>query len=102
MPESPSPRDRSTKLPSDKDPSKPVESSAGRKVAQSNRRELVKYAGLSTQVFLSVGLSLFVGIKTDKWLKTSFPIFAWALPLLVIVALIVKLIKETSGHGDRH
>ncbi len=76
MPESPSPRD--------------------------NRREVVKYAGLTTQVFLAVGLSLFAGIKVDKWLKTSFPIFAWVLPLLVIVALIVKLIKETSGHGDRH
>ena len=61
------------------------------------RRELMRYAGLSTEVAASVGLSLFLGIKADKWLKVSFPILSWALPLLVIVVLLVNLIKSGSG-----
>jgi hypothetical protein len=61
------------------------------------RRELMRYAGLSTEVAGSVGLSLFLGIKADKWLKVSFPILSWVLPLLVIVLFIVQLIKASSG-----
>jgi hypothetical protein len=61
------------------------------------RRELLRYAGLSSQVCASVGLALFLGIKADKWVHISFPIFSWALPLLVIVYLIIQLIKGASG-----
>ena len=60
-------------------------------------RELIRYAGLSTEVAASVGVSLFLGIKADKWLKVSFPMLAWILPLLVIVLLMVLLIKANSG-----
>ena len=61
------------------------------------RRQLMRYAGLSTEVAASVGVSVWLGIKVDKWLKVSFPIFSWALPLLVIVLLLVQLIKASSG-----
>jgi len=67
---------------------------------RSNRRELLRYAGLSSEVFGSVGVSLFLGIKADKWLHVSFPLLSWCLPLLVIVLLIVKLIKESSKKKD--
>ena len=63
----------------------------------SRRRELVRYAGLSTQVVVSIGVSVFLGMKADKGLKVSFPILSWALPLLVIVVLLVNLIKSGSG-----
>jgi hypothetical protein len=61
------------------------------------RRELIRYAGLSTQVVVSIGVSVFLGMKADKWLKVSFPILSWALPLLVIVVLLVNLVKSGSG-----
>ncbi|MHA4809815.1 AtpZ/AtpI family protein [Flavitalea flava] len=69
-------------------------------VKPDNRRELLRYAGLSTEVVASVGLSIFIGVKADKWLHVSFPLLTWALPLLVIVVLIVKLIKESSKNRD--
>jgi hypothetical protein len=65
-----------------------------------NRRDLFRYAGLSTEVFASVGLAVFIGIKTDKWVHLSFPVFSCGLPLIVIVVLIVKLVKETSKRQD--
>jgi hypothetical protein len=64
------------------------------------RRELMRYAGLSTQVVVSIGVSVFLGMKADKGLKLSFPILSWALPLLVIVVLLVSLIR--SGPGKKN
>jgi type IV secretory pathway TrbD component len=61
-----------------------------------NNRDLLKYAGLTAQIFAGLGLAIFIGMKLDKWLHISFPVLVWVLPLLVIVSLIYKLIKETS------
>jgi hypothetical protein len=65
--------------------------------SRDRRRELIRYTGLSTQVVVSIGVSVFLGIKGDKALKVSFPILSWALPLLVIVVLLINLIREGSG-----
>lgn len=59
-------------------------------------RELWRYAGLATQLFVSLGLAVFVGLKLDKWLHLRFPVLVWVLPLAIIVSLIYKLIKETN------
>ena len=61
------------------------------------RRELVRWAGLSTEVVASLGVSVYLGVKADKWLKLSFPILSLALPLLVIVVLLINLIKAGSN-----
>ena len=61
-----------------------------------NNRDLLKYAGLATQLFLAIGLAVFFGIKLDDWLNISFPVLVWVLPLLIIVSIIYKLIKETN------
>lgn len=60
-----------------------------------NKNELLRYAGLGTQILAAIGLSFFVGIKADKWLHT-FPLLAAVLPLLSLAAMFYKLYKETS------
>lgn len=65
------------------------------------RRELLRYAGLGSQVMASVGVSVYLGVKADKWLKVSFPILSWVLPLLVIVGLIVQLIKSSGKNNGK-
>ena len=64
------------------------------------RRELLRYAGLSTQVVASIGVSVYLGMKGDKWLKVSFPILSWALPLLVIVVLLINLIRSGTDKNN--
>ena len=64
--------------------------------SHNNNRDLLKYAGLTTQIFVGLGLAVFFGFKLDKWLHISFPVLVWVLPLLVIVSLIYKVIKETN------
>lgn len=57
----------------------------------------MRYAGLAMQLFASLGIAIFLGLKVDGWLKLSFPLFLWLLPLLVIVGLIIKVIKDTDS-----
>ncbi len=63
---------------------------------QSNNSDVLRYAGLGAQIFVSLGIAVFAGYKTDKWLDTSFPLLVWILPLAVLSLLIYKLIKDTS------
>lgn len=79
-------------LPSDKEGGGETDGGPG-----DRRRELLRYAGLSSEVVASIGVAVFLGMKGDKWLKVSFPILSWALPLLVIVVLLVNLIKAGSS-----
>ena len=60
-------------------------------------RDVMRYAGLGTQILVSLGLAVFAGYHGDKWIKTSFPLLVWVLPLLVVSMMIYKLIKETSN-----
>jgi len=39
---------------------------------------------------------LYLGIKADAWLGINFPLLSWLLPLLVIIGMIIKLLKETG------
>ena len=80
------------------DPGDTGESDKDRKI--NDRRELLRYAGLSSEVLASVGISVFLGVKADKGLKLSFPVFSLSLPLLVIIALIIRLVKESSRKND--
>jgi len=60
----------------------------------------MRYAGLSGQLAASVGVAVWLGIKADKWLKLSFPIFSLVVPLVVIVFFLVQIIKANSGKKD--
>jgi hypothetical protein len=63
---------------------------------KSNNRLLLQYAGLATQILVMLAIMVWIGMKLDKWLKFSFPLFTWVLPLIAIVAMMVKIIKDTS------
>jgi len=64
---------------------------------KSTQNDLLKYAGLGSQILVSLGIAVFVGYKIDKWLKIPLPLLVWLLPLVVLIGMILKLIKETSG-----
>lgn len=63
---------------------------------QNNNRLLLQYAGLGTQFLVSLGIAVFAGLKTDEWIKTGFPLFVWLLPLIVLIAITIKIIRDTS------
>jgi Mn2+/Fe2+ NRAMP family transporter len=65
-----------------------------------NNKDLRRYAGLATQMLACLGIAVFIGLKTDKWLRLSFPLLSWLLPLLALAAILYKIIKETSPKNN--
>ena len=57
---------------------------------------LLRYAGMATQFFVSIGVSLWLGHKADLWLWPGSPVLVWLLPLLVITGLIIKIVRDTA------
>jgi hypothetical protein len=66
------------------------------KTRKDTNRELMQYAGMGMQFLVSIALGIFIGSKGDEWIHFSFPLLVWLLPLLIIIGLIVKIIKDTS------
>jgi len=66
-----------------------------------NSKLLLQYAGLGAQLLVLLGLAVFAGIKLDQKLHFSFPILVWALPLLVLIAMMTKAIRDTSRKNDK-
>jgi hypothetical protein len=61
-----------------------------------SKNNLSKYAGLGAQLFLTMLIALFIGMKTDSWIGFEMPLLIWILPLLVILGTLVKIIIETN------
>jgi hypothetical protein len=65
-----------------------------------NKTLLLQYAGLGAQLLVLLGLAIFAGLKLDQKFQFSFPVLVWALPLLVLVGMMVKAIRDTSKKND--
>jgi len=63
---------------------------------RSGRNDLMRYSSVTFQLLAALLLVIFAGIKIDKWLWNGSPVLVWILPLLVIVGLILKILKDTS------
>jgi uncharacterized membrane protein YjgN (DUF898 family) len=61
-----------------------------------NTRYLMKYAALGTQLLISLGLAVFAGLQLDNWLKIPIPLLGWLLPLLVLIVILYKIVKDTA------
>ena len=63
---------------------------------QNNNQSLLKYAGLATQFAIAISLAVFIGIKIDKSMTLKNPMLVWILPLLFIIVIILKIVKDTA------
>ncbi len=57
---------------------------------------LWKYAGMATQFLVAIAIAVYGGIELDKWIKPGMPLAVWLLPLLIIIGIIVKIVRDTS------
>ena len=62
----------------------------------SSTNDLMRYAGLATQLFAMLAIGVFVGYKFDGWVHMPIPLLVWVLPLAFLGITIYKLIKDTS------
>ncbi|MEI6585053.1 MAG: AtpZ/AtpI family protein [Sediminibacterium sp.] len=63
---------------------------------QPSNNLLLKYAGLASQLMVTLLLTLYLGNWIDKKIGIGFSLLVWVLPLLALLAIFIKLIKETS------
>jgi hypothetical protein len=63
---------------------------------KSNKQLLLEYSGFAFQLLVVIGIAVYAGLYVDKWIKIKFPLFLWLLPLIVIIGMIIKVIKDTS------
>lgn len=61
-----------------------------------SKNSLRRYAALGTEMLVSIGIAVFIGLKADQWLHT-LPLFSCVLPLLVLIGIFYKLIRETGN-----
>jgi F0F1-type ATP synthase assembly protein I len=57
---------------------------------------LMQYAGLAAQLAAGLLLTVYLGMWIDKWARLGIPVFIWVLPLLLIIGMILKAIRDTS------
>jgi chromate transport protein ChrA len=62
-----------------------------------SNRLLWQYAGLATQLLITMGLAIYIGMWLDKKIGLQGAFLVWILPLLVLIATLFKLIKDTSN-----
>lgn len=67
-----------------------------KKEIRSNSSYLMQYAALASQLLVALGLAVFLGLKADKWIHLSFPLLGWLMPLLVLLAMFVRIFNDTS------
>jgi hypothetical protein len=68
--------------------------------SNNGNKDLMRYAGMGTQMLVAIGLAVFLGLKADKWLNFSFPLLSWLLPLVVICGILYQVYKSTSKRKD--
>ncbi len=56
----------------------------------------MQYAGFATQLVVALLLAVFAGQWVDKHIRIGFPVFIWLLPLLVLIVLLIKVVRDTS------
>ncbi|MES2883004.1 MAG: hypothetical protein V4676_12715 [Bacteroidota bacterium] len=56
----------------------------------------MRYASWGTQIFVLLGLAVWGGLKLDKLFNTPLPLLVWILPFVILIAMIWKVIKDTS------
>lgn len=65
-------------------------------MASNKNNSLMHYAGMATQLLVGLGLTTFLGIWLDKKRTSSAPLFIWLLPIVLLLGILVKIIKDTS------
>ena len=70
-------------------------SEAGKNKNISNKKLLVQYASIGAQMVAGLLLLVFVGKWIDAKTHFSFPIFIWLLPLIFIIGIIIKAVRDT-------
>jgi putative effector of murein hydrolase LrgA (UPF0299 family) len=61
-----------------------------------NNTSFIKYAAMATKNWVAIAVAVYAGKVLDNTLAIRKPFSIWLLPLLLITAIIIKIIRDTS------
>ncbi len=67
-----------------------------KKQGEGSNNSMMRYMGLATQFFVSIGVGLWLGSVIDDYFSVKAPLFIWVLPLLIVVSSLIKIIIDTN------
>lgn len=59
-------------------------------------KNLLKYAGLATQIIAALGVAFFIGYKIDRVIGWRMPWLMLLLPLLALIGLFWNIYRDTK------
>jgi hypothetical protein len=68
--------------------------------ANNSKSMMQEYAGLSAQFAVGTAITVYAGIWLDGKMGLRKPIFTWLLPLLFIIGMLYKIIKDNTINKD--
>ncbi|ANI88203.1 hypothetical protein A9P82_02080 [Arachidicoccus ginsenosidimutans] len=63
---------------------------------RNDNNSYLTYLSYGIQLAAGVGLALWFGSWIDKKITTKIPLCTWVLPLVVLVFMLVKIVREFS------
>lgn len=56
----------------------------------------IRYASMASQLIIALLLGVYAGKWLDGRMEFQQPVWIWILPLLILLGMLIKLIKDTS------
>lgn len=57
---------------------------------------LKQYAGYATQLLAGLGLAVYAGWWLDGKTGFAIPIFIWSFPLILLIGMLWKVVRDTT------
>jgi hypothetical protein len=72
------------------------------KSQRNNNSDLYRYAGMGAQMLAVLAAAVFIGLKLDQWLKISPSLLVIILPVISLIGLFYKVLRDTSKRKDNN
>jgi F0F1-type ATP synthase assembly protein I len=63
---------------------------------KSPNQDILRYAGMATQMIATLGVAIFLGYHLDQKMKWKFPIGIIGMALLALISMFWKIMRETQ------
>lgn len=68
---------------------------------QNNSKNIMaEYGGLAAQFLIGTAIAVYGGIWLDGKMSAKTPIFTWLLPLVFIIGMLYKIIKDNTSKNN--
>ncbi len=65
--------------------------------ANNSKNIMAAYGSLAAQFLVGTAVTVYGGIWIDKKINAKTPVFTWVLPLLFIIGMLYKIIKDNTS-----